>query len=361
MMGAPGVRLRHQGEEDGRVSESRSASRPLRPGDVVELRPPNEILATLDDTGATDGTPFMPEMLANVGRRFSVSKRVEKICDTVSGGPARSLRMEGTVFLDDVRCDGSAHGGCQAGCLIYWKEAWLRPVESGSPAESEADSGLVELKERVMNATRRPNVATTAELFRCQATDALLASRPLRHWDVRQYAREFKSGNVNIVLLLLVVGRAVWTTLARRLRLVGWRPLHHHRPIALPTAKEPTLEAGDLVEVRSKDEIAQTLDDHGKMRGLWFDWEMIPYCGGRYRVKERVRRIIDERTGEMIETSSDCLILDGVVCRGEHSSGRWLCPRQIYPYWREAWLRRVEEPTTGRLPEDQTTTAARTE
>ncbi len=40
------------------------ASRELRAGDLVELRPPAEILATLDEGGATDGLPFMPEMLA---------------------------------------------------------------------------------------------------------------------------------------------------------------------------------------------------------------------------------------------------------------------------------------------------------
>ena len=54
---------------------------------------------------------------------------------------------------------------------------------------------------------------------------------------------------------------------------------------------------------------------------------MAPYCGGRYRVQDRVERIIDERNGQMLEIPSDCLILNGVVCSGEHSRGRWLCPR----------------------------------
>ncbi len=112
---------------------------------------------------------------------------------------------------------------------------------------------------------------------------------------------------------------------------------------ALPTRGELDLQSGDTVEVRSTEEIAPTIDESGRTRGLGFDWEMIPHCGGRYRVKDRVERIIDERTGQMIEIPSDCLILDGVVCSGEHSLGRWFCPRAIYPYWREAWLRRVED------------------
>ena len=40
------------------------------------------------------------------------------------------LRMRNAVHLEGLRCDGQAHGGCQAGCLLYWKEAWLRRVPS---------------------------------------------------------------------------------------------------------------------------------------------------------------------------------------------------------------------------------------
>jgi len=93
--------------------------------------------------------------------------------------------------------------------------------------------------------------------------------------------------------------------------------------------------------VRAKNEIASTLDASGHLRGLSFDREMLPYCGGTYRVQDRVRRLVDDRTGRMIEISSDCLILQGVVCSGERSPGCWFCPRAIFPYWREAWLRPV--------------------
>ncbi len=101
---------------------------PLRRGDVVVLRSPLEILETLDDSGALDGVPFMPEMLAYFGRRFTVSARVERACDTIEKSGAR--RMPDTVMLDDLRCDGSGHEGCQAGCRLYWREAWVRRVEA---------------------------------------------------------------------------------------------------------------------------------------------------------------------------------------------------------------------------------------
>ena len=42
----------------------------------------------------------------------------------------------------------------------------------------------------------------------------------------------------------------------------------------------------------------------------------------------------------MIELKTDAFILDGVVCKGYQSDGRWFCCREIYSWWREAWLER---------------------
>jgi hypothetical protein len=101
------------------------------------------------------------------------------------------------------------------------------------------------------------------------------------------------------------------------------------------------LQPGDLVQVKSRDEIAATLNEHGFNRGLSFDTEMLPYCGGTFRVRQRVQHFIDDRTRQMVQLKTDCVTLEGVVCSGERSVTRWFCPRNIYPYWREAWLRRV--------------------
>ena len=112
----------------------------LRPGDIVEVKPAADILATLDADGALDAMPFMPEMLQYVGRRFTVSRRVEKICDTIAATGSR--RVHDAVYLEDLRCDGSGHGGCQAGCRIYWKEAWLRRVD-GTATANHTESDIV--------------------------------------------------------------------------------------------------------------------------------------------------------------------------------------------------------------------------
>src|SRR5262245_56605818 len=102
-------------------------------GDLVEVRGPAEILGTLDEDGTMDGLPFMPEMVGYCGRRFTVSSRADKICDTVNYTGSR--RVPNAVLLEDLRCSGSGHDGCQAECRIFWKEAWLRKAgPDASPA-----------------------------------------------------------------------------------------------------------------------------------------------------------------------------------------------------------------------------------
>lgn len=312
----------------------------LRPGDVVEVRSASEILETLDAEGALEALPFMPEMLHYVGRRFTVSKRVEKMCDTIAVTGSR--RMPDVVYLEDLRCDGSAHGGCQAGCRIYWKEAWLRPVSGAADAPRSTVDGGSELDQRTRAGTRtiRDVNGQQEEVWRCQATEALKASRQVKTSDLRQYWRELRSGNHRLLRFVRVLVRGFFFEVGDRLGLI--RPL----PMRGPGKKlDPgnDLRPGDLVQVRPREEIAATLDVNGSTRGLSFDREMLPYCGGTYRVQDRVERLIDDRTGRMINIASDCLILEGVVCSGERSVGRWFCPRAIYPYWREAWLQRVDD------------------
>src|SRR3977135_4427381 len=97
----------------------------FRAGDLVEVRSEEEILATLDQYGCLDQMPFMPEMLQYCGRRFGVCAVAHKTCDwLVHRGTSR--RLQATVHLANLRCDGSAHGGCEAECTLFWKDEWLK-------------------------------------------------------------------------------------------------------------------------------------------------------------------------------------------------------------------------------------------
>ena len=74
---------------------------------------------------------------------------------------------------------------------------------------------------------------------------------------------------------------------------------------------------------------------------MLFAPEMVRFCGGTFKVLTRVHRIIDEKTGRMLEFSNPCIILQNVYCLSEYSERRVFCPRGIYSYWREIWLERV--------------------
>src|SRR5215468_7052072 len=100
----------------------------LHRGDLVEVRSPRVILATLDEQGRHEGLPFMPEMIQYCGKRFTEWRRADKICDTVAYSGSR--RVRDGVILGELRCDGSGHDGCQAECRIFWKTVWLLRVSA---------------------------------------------------------------------------------------------------------------------------------------------------------------------------------------------------------------------------------------
>ena len=312
------------------------ATEELRRGDVVEVGSPGAILATLDEGGTLEGLPFMPEMARFCGRRFVVEQRAERVCDTVNYSGTR--RPPRTVLLSELRCDGSAHGGCEAECRLFWKEAWLRRIVPGEdPAPPPDARELTALLERTARHVRKDETC-----WRCQNTELPNASEHLELWDPRSYLREYTTGNVGLARFLRVTARA---TLREPMRKLGWIP-EVHLPGTGDGASEPApldLQPGELVQIKTREEIAATLSPGGRHRGMWFDREMLPFCGRTARVRRRIRRFIDERSGgRMVELrKTACVTLEGVVCSGDLSLRRWFCPRAIFPYWQECWLRRV--------------------
>lgn len=319
----------------------------LHRGDLVEVRSPREILETLDAEGRLEGLPFMPEMVAFCGQRVPVMRRADKICDTVDYSGSRRLR-DG-VILGELRCDGSGHDGCQAECRLLWKTAWLRRVTPESPpAPAFSPEDAEALRARTAGFTRsvvQPE-GKPQTVYRCQNTELPKCTEPLSVWDPRPYVNEWISGNVSLGHFLKVTTRAAVTEPMRKFGLVP--------EIHLPgtARKEDTfagldLQPGEWVRVKSREEIARTLTPDGRSLGMWFDREMLPYCGGVYRVRQRISRFIHERNGKMMTPKTSPVTLEGVVCSGDRSICRWFCPREIYPYWREFWLERVPAPANG--------------
>ncbi len=99
------------------------------------------------------------------------------------------------------------------------------------------------------------------------------------------------------------------------------------------------LQPGELVEVKSEEELRAALDADGRNHGLLWMRGMDRYCGKRYRVLRRVNTILLESTGQR-RKMKNTVLLDGLTCDGSDFFG---CDRSCFYYWREAWLRRVPE------------------
>jgi hypothetical protein len=342
----------------------------FRAGELVEVRTKEEILSTLDKNGQLDNLPFMPQMFEYCGKQLRVYKRAHKTCDTVNRSSGRT--MASAVHLEGVRCDGAAYGGCQAGCLIFWKEAWLKRP-SGSQrslarlahrdnSESEAPDGRC--SEADVWAGTRNGDDGNDPTYVCQTTRLPAATGELSPWDIRQYIEDYRSGNVDLKTMLAAflyatynntinlgigVGAILRWFYDRFQALRGGVPYPRRRgkiPEGQPTpAVTLNLRPGELVRIKSYREILDTLNTTNKNRGLCFDAEMVPFCGGTYRVRTLVGRFLNEKTGKMMVMKNERIVLDEVFCRSCYSEERYFCPRSIYSFWSEAWLERVAPDT----------------
>ncbi len=305
----------------------------LWPGEWVKVRPFAEISATLDGEGRLDGLPFMPEMLRHCGQRHRVFRRIEKIHYYFGPVAPHLRRLRDAVLLEELRCDGAGHGGCQAGCQFIWKEAWLIP-------SNNAYADMV-----TQEAARAPQLDKYTQLnspdgevrYRCQMTELPGATTRLSWNDPRHYWRDLRSGNVRLRPFTTAVALALFNSVQRK---SGGAVAPYREPSDRKTSPKEVLDLqpGEIVRVKTKPEIEQTLNSVSKNRGLWFDREMHRFCGGEFRVAAVVRNIVDEATGKMLTMNNPCIVLEGVAATGEYLG---LCPQNELIYWREAWLERL--------------------
>ena len=299
---------------------------PLLPGSVVRVRSWRDIVRTLDENGMCEGLPFMYEMKRFCGQSFVVRKRLERTCDEST----RDMRrIRNSVFLQNLRCDGSEHGGCQKGCFIFWKDAWLERVSQDDVSEpppvapSESDYPY---------RYRFPD-----DQYVCQSTELLRATSQLSPFDLGSYLRDIRARTYSVGMLVRILSYALFLRGRRLLTGKSYRVLEGCQ------TKTPravlNLQPGEWVRVKTRQEIVPTLDKQGKNRGLVFTVEMLPFCGSKFRVLQRLDKMMQESTRKVISVE-DTVVLENVTCDGCHIL-RGGCPRENYHYWREVWLQRL--------------------
>jgi hypothetical protein len=309
-------------------------------GDLLEVKSWPEIHATLDERGCLEELPFLPEMLRMCGQRAYVFRCAHRIFDYRKTRRMRHLH-DGVLLVGTV-CDGSRHGGCDAGCHTIWKSAWLRRISphvaaarpaAGPPHPAGEDVSLLEF-------------GTHPPRFVCQLTQLQAASRPVSRWSPVNFVRPLVAGNVSLAAFL-----------------VGWltylfnRVQYGRGGVAFPAFDETALESsdgagvilrpGDAVIVRSPAEIRATLNDEGMNRGMWFEPDMMKHCRHPRVIQAEIRTLIDIVTGELRTMKTPAYVLRDVHFSGE----RQLFNAQYEPlFWRSAWLRRDEPVQLSREP-----------
>ena len=304
----------------------------FKSGDLIEIKSEAEILATLDEKGCYEGIPFMGEMRRYCGKRFRVYKRADRIC-VERAHFLDFRRLKNAVMLEELRCDGSDHDGCQRMCMLFWKEAWLRPAPADARPEPPID--WVE-HQRGRAAEPAPPIDET-KVYSCQATSLFAATKPLKLWDARQYLRDLNSRAWSPLELAQVLYFIARDKIIPRL---GGR---EYNSVLGKGRKTPAvkldLRPGDLVKVKQPEEIVATLDERGKNRGLGFAGEMFRHSGKRLPVLSRIDRMILEDSGKMKQINNTVLV-QGTSCSGICIRG---CARNGHPMWREAWLEQTQE------------------
>jgi hypothetical protein len=101
----------------------------LKPGELVRVKPLEQIRTTLDAEGKNQKMLFAPAMADYCGQVMKVSSRVENI---VLEATTRQRKIKDTVALEGAVCDGVCHRLCPRKSVLFWRECWLERV-NGSP------------------------------------------------------------------------------------------------------------------------------------------------------------------------------------------------------------------------------------
>jgi hypothetical protein len=100
--------------------------------------------------------------------------------------------------------------------------------------------------------------------------------------------------------------------------------------------KQPVdqFEPGDVVKVRSREEIEKTLNSFAK--GFTCLKKMYDDCGKEFMVYKRVRYFFDEVEGK-IRKSNNMYFLKKSNCTGEQCK----CCRHCFYFWHASWLKKI--------------------
>jgi hypothetical protein len=113
----------------------------------------------------------------------------------------------------------------------------------------------------------------------------------------------------------------------------------HNKSEQVMVSSGSHLQPGDMVRVRSAEEIGATLNRWQKYKGCGFMDDMWQYCDTVQTVLKPVERFVDERDYQ-VKKVKGIVLLEENTCQGTPIFGR--CDRNCYYFWREEWLEKID-------------------
>jgi hypothetical protein len=130
----------------------------LRPGELVRIKPVDQIVSTLNRKKRNRGMVVCHEMTLGCDTVAEVRYRVDHVIEEISG-KMRELKHTVTLqgahgeksLCDECLCYGEM-GDCPRGELMYWREIWLERVngQSGVMPEGKESAGYAAARSRLI-------------------------------------------------------------------------------------------------------------------------------------------------------------------------------------------------------------------
>ena len=98
----------------------------------------------------------------------------------------------------------------------------------------------------------------------------------------------------------------------------------------------------DMVRVKSKETILQSVGKDGTLDGCLFAQQMWDYCGNVYTISKIVYSLFNERQKRTYRPKAPLYILDYLTCVGQVENITHVCDRTCFLLWHEGWLEKVK-------------------
>jgi hypothetical protein len=99
--------------------------------------------------------------------------------------------------------------------------------------------------------------------------------------------------------------------------------------------------AGDMVRVKSRDDILKSLDSTNKLDGCLFMDQMWNYCGSTYKISRVVNSYFNEQLKRTFSPKAPLYILENLYCAGKIDHFPHQCDHGCLIFWHERWLEKI--------------------